>query len=210
MPLDNVHVVIVCVNYSDFLKITYPYNKHYFCKDKFIVITSPEDNETISYCQKQGIRYRIYNDFYKNASKFNKSGAIMSTQYFIHELFYNDWVLLMDADVILPFDFDKMFERKELDKNTLYSLKRMDYATKEDWQLKKNLKPYAGPPFMGYMQLYHNKHMFYHANSHSAVGCDHIFAMRFSKKEFLDKNAYVTHLGVDTVNHEGRKSIRWD
>lgn len=210
MCLDNMCVILVCVNYSDFLKLTCPHNKQYFRKEKFIVITSPEDNETIAYCKEHDIFYVVFNGFYKNGSVFNKSGAMYATQELVHKWYPNDWILLLDADIILPTDFDKMIQQKTLDTSTLYSLRRMDYATKEDWQLKQNLKSYAGMPFMGYMQLYHNKGMLYDCQSYSAAMGDFIFAMRFEKKELLDNTACVIHLGVDTINHEGRKSTRWD
>ena len=209
MVLSNVHVIIVCVNYGDLLKFTIEKNIKFFDKANYHVITSPEDTETISYCEKAGAQVILYPDFFKNA-KLNKSGPIFLLQEKLHKEFPEDWILLIDADIILPEDFEELFKKKELNKKSLYSMTRYDYVNQADYLSQTNLKPYSGQIFMGYMQLYHDKTKYYPPYSQSCASCDDVFQRYFHSKEYFDTTAFVTHLGQDTVNHNGRVSMKWN
>ena len=105
MLLENIQVVVICVNYSDFLRITYQQNIRFFNRNNYYIITSKDDQETVDLCIELNIRYETYDDFYINSSKLNKSGAINKIQKRLHNDFPNDWILLLDADIILPNNF---------------------------------------------------------------------------------------------------------
>jgi hypothetical protein len=129
MVIKNVQVIVICVNYSDFLSITYRKNINFFERENYHVITTKEDSDTINLCEELKINYTFYNYFYKNSSFFNKSGAINNMQIKLHDKYPDDWILLLDADIILPNNFEEMYNSNCKDKTALYSLERKDYNT---------------------------------------------------------------------------------
>lgn len=208
MVLNNIQVVIVCVNYSDFLKYTYPHNIKFFDKENYHIITDKKDNDTVEICKSFNQKFRFF-DFFSNA-EINKSGAIYMMQKELHEKYPNDWILLLDADIMLPDSFEELFNEKCKNKEALYSFKRKNYETKKDFELKQNLKNYTGITFMGYMQLYFNKNIYYSNYSKDCSTCDAFFRDKFfDTLTLIDENEYVTHLGPDNINVKGRVSEKW-
>lgn len=202
-------VIITCVNYSDFLEKTCPLNKGYFPNDHFIVVTSPNDTRTIQCCQQNNVKCHIFNDYFKNA-KFNKSGAIHDVQKKIHSEHPDKWILLLDADIILPSNFEELMKNSEtFDKNALYSMKRKDYILQKDFENKTNAINYPGQNFMGFMQMYFNKIHYYASFSSDGTGCDYFFAGQFHTKKFVSECDYLTHIGEYGVNNYGRISAEW-
>ena len=64
--------------------------------DDWIVITTPEDEDTQALCQVRGIKMHLTRAFYQDGAMFNKGKAMVEA----YELFPpSDWVLLIDADV---------------------------------------------------------------------------------------------------------------
>jgi len=210
MSLENIQVVVICVNYSDFLKITYQKNIRFFNQTNYNIITSSEDQKTIDLCVNLNIKYEIYDDFYLNSSKMNKSGAINKIQKRLYNEFPDDWILLLDADIILPDNFKELFLSKCDNTMSLYSLKRKDYEEEDDFLNSENLIDYTGINFMGFMQLYHNKTKFYPEFSNDCGICDAIFRdYFFDYLVLLDEDSYVVHLGKRDVNNRGRVTGFW-
>jgi len=210
MSLENIQVVVICVNYSDFLKITYQKNIRFFNQTNYHIITSSEDQKTIDLCVNLNIKYEIYDDFYLNSSKMNKSGAINKIQKRLYNEFPDDWILLLDADIILPDNFKELFLSKCDNTMSLYSLKRKDYEEEDDFLNSENLIDYTGINFMGFMQLYHNKTKFYPEFSNDCGICDAIFRdYFFDYLVLLDEDSYVVHLGKKDVNNRGRVTGFW-
>ena len=211
--IENVQVIVVCLNYSDFLKITYKKNIRFFNpKNYHVVIDQLNDPATFELCKELGITYHQFNDFHLNGSKFNKSGAINMMQTELHKLFPDDWILLLDADIILPDNFETLFETKCKNKDALYSLKRYDYENEDDYykNSKDKLVKYTGIDFMGFMQMYHRKNICYCSYSKDASNCDTIFRDKFfSTLTYLDENEIVIHLGKCNLNCFGRITEWW-
>ena len=142
-------------------------------------------------------------------TKFNKSAMILQVQRFVHKSYPDKWILLMDADIILPNNFNNIFleKEKDLDRNVLYGINRLDYWTPEDYKNKIGHRyPHM---FMGYFQLYFDKTKYYVSNSQSAAECDVYFCNLFSKRNLLTSTEHVSHLGKDKINHYGRVSDQW-
>lgn len=210
MSLKNIQVIVICVDYSDFLRITYENNIRFFDKNNYHIITCERDKKTIDLCNELDIKYELYNDFYLNSSKFNKSGAIHNIQKRLHKNFPDDWILLLDADIILPDNFKDLFLSKCDNISCLYSLKRKDYEEKDDFLNSKNLIDYTGINFMGFMQLYYNKTKFYPNFSTDCGICDAIFRdYFFDYLVLLDEDSYVVHLGKKDINNRGRVTEYW-
>jgi len=210
MPLKNIQVIVICINYSDFLTITYKKNIRFFSPNNYHVITCKEDQKTIDLCLSLNIKYELYEDFYINSSKLNKSGAINKIQKRLHKDYPNDWILLLDADIILPDNFEELFITKCTDTNNLYSFQRKDYEEEEDYKNSQNLVDYTGINFMGFMQLYHNKTKFYPEFSTDCGICDAIFRdYFFDYLVLIDEDSYVIHLGKKDINNQGRVTKLW-
>jgi hypothetical protein len=211
MVIKNVQVIVICVNYSDFLSITYRKNINFFERENYHVITTKEDSDTINLCEELKINYTFYNYFYKNSSFFNKSGAINNMQIKLHDKYPDDWILLLDADIILPNNFEEMYNSNCKDKTALYSLERKDYEHQEDYKNLKNEVEYCGINFMGFMQLYFDKSKYYPKFSIDCCTCDAIFRDYFyNTLTLLDKNSYLIHIGKNHVNNRGRITEKWN
>lgn len=209
MVLQNIQIITICVNYTDFFKYTYKHNIQFFNPENYHIITDESDIETINFCKDNNHTSVEYFDFF-NKSHFNKSGAIYSAQQKLHKEFPNDWILLLDADILLPNNFETYFINKCNNKEAMYSMKRKDYEHKEDFELNQNLKDYGGITFMGYMQLYFDKTKFYDSYSNDCCTGDTFFRDKFySTLTLLDDNDYVIHLGPERINSRGRKSEKW-
>jgi hypothetical protein len=204
--LSDCIVIITCVNYSDFLEKTCPLNKIYFPSENFIVVTSPNDSRTIKCCKENNITCHLFDDYFKHA-QFNKSGAIYDAQKVVHEKHPEKWIILLDADIILPTNFEELMQN--LDKNALYSLRRKDYILQIDFENKTNAVNYPGKNFMGFMQMYFNKKTYYAPYSPDGTACDCQFCSLFDIKKFLSESDYLTHIGEYGINNYGRISAEW-
>src|ERR1700722_16164071 len=95
--------VIVCVNYSDFLKHTLPNNIHHF--DRIVVVTDEGDTKTQSLCRSLSAPCVRTDEFYVGEDRFNKGRGINLG---LAHLMPGTWILQLDADVVLPPQFRRM------------------------------------------------------------------------------------------------------
>lgn len=216
-------VIIVCVNYSDILKITWKRNNYELNKDKVIIITDTKDIKTKSFCIENCINYIQTNEFYFNNSKFAKGRAINVGINHIKSLDKDAWILHLDADIILPHGYRDFLNNVILNRNILYYMKRMKLITDKD--IKDFLKSYdsfldfkddqcdCGP--VGYHQLFNinanclkNKEFIYPQKSKSAAFDDEDFWKLFKSDNNRMYQFAMTchHLGDDRINWDGRKS----
>lgn len=127
--LNKIEAVIICVNYSDFLDITLDQNLKHF--DQIIVITSEKDIGTYEICKKYNVTCVQTDAFYINGAKFNKGLAIDIG--FAHSK-YKDWIVNLDADIVLPENFRDKFLEEATDIECSYASRRYDIQTYEEWQ----------------------------------------------------------------------------
>lgn len=236
----KVNCIITCVNYSDFLSITLPENIKTI--NNILVLTVPNDIKTINICKKYNVNYIATDIFYQKQKNtnilksiirklccyhcvcqghcqykcfknrntvFQKSKAINLG---IRSFPENSWILLLDADIIVPNKF-KDTNLSILDKNTLYGTSRIIYKSQHDWLLKKNSK-FDFWKFMGFFQLFntesanfHKKYFGYNEKYNYANGGDYYFSKKWPIKKLLD--FYVVHLGETGENWEGRITDFW-
>lgn len=122
-------VVIVCVDYSDFLDITLSKNIKHF--DKVAIVTIERDKDTIEVCNKYGIDPVFTNRIYENGDKFNKGKAINDG---LKTLTRKDWVLITDADMVMAKDLSSIIKRRQLDKQCIYGTSRYICPDFESWE----------------------------------------------------------------------------
>ena len=154
--MNKITSIIAAVNYDDLLDITLTENKHNF--DETIIITDTKDIKTQQLTKKHNVKCFVTDIFYINNNKFNRGmayNAVLSE--LKHEL---DWVLLMDADVVLEKDFKNLFFNLNPEKEYFYGCRRYDVQTYEEWikikenpELLKKYLLYRGIGY-GYFQLF--------------------------------------------------------
>lgn len=154
--MKSLTAIIAAINYDDFLEITLCENKEAF--DNIIIITDSKDAKTQELCKKYGVSCVITDVFYINNNKFNRGMAYNLVFKYLKERL--DWVLLMDADIVVPKNFKQLFSNLNPDKESFYGAQRYDVQTHEEWlaikadpnKIKKHLL-YRGIGY-GYFQLF--------------------------------------------------------
>ena len=120
--------VTVCVNYSDFLCWTLPFNKQHF--NKMVVVTTPDDKKTQKLCEYWHVQCVITNACYEGGGSFNKGKMINEG---LKHLGQKDWVLHLDADIFLPPQFSNIVRNIKLDVESLYHVDRMMCDDFSEW-----------------------------------------------------------------------------
>ena len=121
-------IITICVNRTSFLRESLPVNKAKV--DNVIVVTTPSDLETQAYCKLEKVDYVTTNAFYHNGDPFNKGLAIEEG---IKALRHKDWVLLLDADIILSPPYGEILSSDGLDTNRLYGCRRVMISDKKEY-----------------------------------------------------------------------------
>lgn len=227
----RIEAVIVCKNYSDFLAHSLPENIQYL--DRCVVVTHPDDKDTQTLCDKFGVDYVPTTVMHDNGDSFNKGRAINLG---LQHLKNDDWLLHLDADVILPHKFRHMLEHAKLNKKYIYGADRLNTKNYENWAAHKHKtipqhqwRYMVTPPSefpvgsrllhqeygycpIGYFQLWHSStRRKYPVFCGSAEHSDVIFAVQWPREErILLPELFVYHLeseqGPMGQNWHGRKS----
>lgn len=88
---------MVCVDYSDLLALTLPYNRHHF--SEVCVVSSFADRDTRDFCLSMGVKLFLTDSFYERGARFNKWLALEEGLDFFGR---DGWLAIMDADVLWP------------------------------------------------------------------------------------------------------------
>lgn len=224
-----IEAITVCVNYSDFLAHTLPLNRQHF--DYWVVVTSREDVDTQRLCRHHGIECLITDRFYDGGDPFNKAKGINEG------LLYHgkrDWMVHIDADIVLPPNFRQMVEKMNLDKEAIYGADRLMCPDFDSW-LKYVQKPrpmyenwifihldvfpiatrvadYNGVGYapIGYFQMWHpqkSKQLLYPEEHGAADRTDMAFGKLWKReKRFLMPEVVVIHIDSEnaTVKSMGK------
>lgn len=150
----RLELVLVCVGCAEMLDMTLGNNLRHF--DSVIVATSPNDVKTQMVAKKHGIFTLITNAFHLNNAKFDKGAAHNETLKFLN---FNEFVLFIDADIILHSHFRQYISQIPLNQDALYGADRI-YVTKQIHVelMKQNrlMGPIAAGEWgFGHFQLFH-------------------------------------------------------
>jgi hypothetical protein len=124
---NKLDVIIVSVNYNDYLSLTLIENTKIF--DNITVVTSSEDILCQELCKKFGVNCITSKDILKDGL-INKSIGLNKG---IKSLNNPDWILVLDADIVVK---DKI-NIEGLNKNTLYTNSRWIIDNIDDYNLFK-------------------------------------------------------------------------
>lgn len=214
----KLEAVIVCKDYSDFLEHTLPENMEQL--DRVVVVTHPKDKATLRLCNRLGVDCIDTTVFHENGDEFNKGRAInLGLSHLRHE----DWLIHLDADILLPHDFRKRLKDAHLDPKCLYGADRLNTKSYEHWEEhKKKVTPQfhhrclviPNPEFglgarllhkeygycpIGFMQLWHSsQNRKYPITGGSAEHSDVLFAIQWHRqRRILLPEFFVYHLESD-------------
>jgi len=218
--------IITCsVNYSDFLSITLPRNKKLV--DNVIVVTSMDDKNTEDICEENHVTYIKTNVFYLDGAVFNRGAALNQAK---DLLLFNDWVLFLDADIVLPENFLRLLDLENLNPYKFYGVGRYYIETIEDLELynneQKQLKDFELNECLwgyGYFQLFNVKFFekqeieFVYPGSLTKNDTDLLFRIYWGlyknwdneKKDFVWHPEYQEKLNFNVI-HLGQKIRNWD
>ena len=206
--LNNIDVIIVSVNYNDFLQITLENNTKIF--KNITVVTSINDTECQKICERFNVNCVVTERMYEDGASFNKGKAINDG---IKSLLNPNWILLLDADIIVPDTFTESFKLKYTNINALYVCNRVmfrEYQSYLDWKSGSGLKSQVSTlNGIGYFQLFNInsnclQKIIYSETSNNASRSDIYFKNRFTEK--VDLEIESIHLGIPYKNWNGRET----
>jgi hypothetical protein len=115
----KIEAVVTCVDYADFLAETLPHNRVLF--DKLVVVTSPEDKATQRICEFWHVECVRTDAFRSRWGEFCKGAAINEG---LAGLAKSEWLVHMDADILLPPLTRALLENADLDSECIYGIDR--------------------------------------------------------------------------------------
>jgi hypothetical protein len=118
----------VCVNYGDFLAVAAQHNRALF--DRWLVITTPEDEETREVCRQYNLDTLITREGIVPGSEFNR-GLLIERG--LQQLSTNSWRWNLDSDVILPSHTRQALQLAQLDPEAIYGFDRIMVRSWNDW-----------------------------------------------------------------------------
>lgn len=123
LALNRIVMVVVCVGYSSILRDVIVYNRDE--TDGIVVVTEDSDEGTKKLCREFNLVCHTSDKKHLNNAYFNKGAMINEGIAIAKKEFKTSWILLSDADIILPYDFKKIWSVKILNPGTLYYAERI-------------------------------------------------------------------------------------
>lgn len=202
--------ITVSVGYDDLLAITLPKNARHLME--LVVVTSPDDRRTQDVVASiPSARCHVTDAFTRHGAKFNKGAALEEG---FDALGRDGWILIWDADVLLP----DIFDPDNLDPQFLYGAERriMEDPTQAipppaEWRKLLGRRETGYP---GYFQLFHADAVaslpWYDTTFRHAGGGDDYFQSRWPSEQKAKLPIQCLHLGPVDTNWFGRVSPRRD
>jgi hypothetical protein len=128
----RIEAVTVCAGYGDFLEETLPRNQHLV--DDLVVVTTPDDERTREVCRRHSV-HCILSEEHRRGGDFNKGRLIQRA---FDQIGREDWVLHLDADIVLPRQFRSLVDWAHLDEKCIYGADRVNVVGWDAWQKVKN------------------------------------------------------------------------
>jgi hypothetical protein len=120
---------MISIGCSDKLEQTLPYNKNE--ADGIVIVTEEEDIKTQEICNRYGIDIILSKKKHYNGAFFNKGAMLNEGILFAKDKYKTSWMLLSDADIILPIGFRDKWVKMILNPGTLYYAERVDIPMNE-------------------------------------------------------------------------------
>lgn len=125
----KIEAVTICVGYADFLRETIPWNLPHL--DRWLIVTDGKDMETREVCRQHNLEFLSTDDFYRGDASFDKArGVDRGMQLLSHD----DWILHLDADMVLPGHTRHTLRAAQLDEESIYGCDRIMVKGWDRWQ----------------------------------------------------------------------------
>jgi len=221
----KIEAISVCVNYSDYLKVSLPINKQIV--DNIIIVTRSDDFETINTCKENNVKCIATDEFNNHPSGFNKFKGINKG---LEILDKDGWILFLDCDIVLDPLSRRVFDNLKLDPTCLYGCDRVNCIGYDNWLTRKSLVyenwlltsgsmelgaricqyygqqgdngRFAGWKPLGFFQLAHpSSFIEYPTDTEGYDRADMVFANKYSR----DKRVFIPELIVIHLESYGAK-----
>src|SRR4051794_32234258 len=124
----KIEAVVTCIGYDDFLQASLPRKLQHV--DHLTVVTAPEEKATQALCRRMGVRCLATNVFFRDGGAFNKARGI---NYGLANQRCDEWLLHLDADVVLPPMTRKMLMNADLQPDCIYGIDRVNCPSFAEW-----------------------------------------------------------------------------
>jgi len=125
----TIEAVTVSVNYADYLAETLPALRA--AVDAVTVVTSPSDRRTATVARRYGARVVQTTAMFDDSRKFSLGAALGAG---LRTLDRDDWVLVIDADIVLMKCARWVLHELPLDDAKLYGIDRVHCRGWQRWQ----------------------------------------------------------------------------
>jgi hypothetical protein len=116
----RIEAVTVCVDYADFLECTLPSLRA--AVDDLVVVTAPADRRTRKLCRREEVNTVVTTAMHDHGRRFSLGAGIDAG---LRALPLSDWVLVVDADIVLPPKTHRTLDYLQLDSAKLYGIDRV-------------------------------------------------------------------------------------
>lgn len=154
----KIELIVTCVGRTslNMLCHTIGFNSVAFHNDNVIIVTTESDKDTQNFCVRRNLNCFPTDLFFKNGARFNRGAAL--TEVF-KNLKFNDWVLHLDADILLPNGWRTVFKQLNPDKEFMYGSRRIilpKYRDYLDLSYGKKVEEFWTPRGIayGFLQLF--------------------------------------------------------
>ena len=136
----KIEAVTVSVGYGDILAETLPLNRPHV--DRLVVITKPDDHETIEVSAKYDAECLTTHAFGPNGGFCKGAGINVG----LNALDLDGWVLHLDADLVLPIHARQLLERRVLDRASIYGADRINVVGEQEFATHVSERRKQDPP----------------------------------------------------------------
>jgi hypothetical protein len=204
----RITAITFAIDYADYLRAMLPSLVPHV--DAVYLTTQPGDE-----CGRLGREYGAIvtesETIRLSGATINKAGQIREAQKRVYLERPGDWVLIIDADIILPADSREVIERHVDRFDALYGCVRRNYDTPEDYAAGRVCNRF-GPIHCGYFQLYQPTHSNYPLYEEWSATCEYSddrFKHGWNERLRLALPMEVDHLGPVNVNWARRQTPQW-
>ena len=133
--------IVVCVQYADFFAETVDRMCH--AVDQLVVVTTSDDKETQKLCvNRPKVKVVETDAFYRGGMKFSLGAGLNEG---LKACKRDDWALVLDADMALPWHTRDALEFADLDPQKLYGIDRVTAWGRKMWEAVKEINQFPSP-----------------------------------------------------------------
>jgi hypothetical protein len=209
--LKKLDVIIISVNYNDYLLVSLSHNIKIF--NNITVVTSTDDLMCQKICEKFGVNCLVTDVMYENGANFNKGKAINKG---IESIVDPNFILLLDADIVITdkIDIDELIDDNFYTSDRWICRDYNFYKRFIDDEIEiSDIGKCENNKGLGFFQLFNinnnsiDKSKVFPEISDDAAWSDLMFRDKFTKRQTIKND--VIHLGDPYMNWNGRRTNRF-